>query len=447
MAAVSITQPLARACVRMPAARGMGCGLPFAPLPARPALRLRRAGGRSCVRASAHLDADSGVALAEAARHAHAALAPLLQLADGSVDAAVDAAAAAPRTGFLNGIANVLESLLSGIDDGLAKAGVPYSYGFSIIVLTLLVKAATFPLSKKQIDSTTAIQQLQPRVKELQARYANDTERLQLETARLYREANVNPLAGCLPTLATLPVFIGLYRALSNAATDGLLTDGFFWIPSLGGPVSVSAGQSGGGLTWLFPLVDGAPPVGWHDAIAYLVLPVALVISQFASQQIMQPQQQSTDPSQQQTQAILKFLPLMIGWFSLNVPSGLTLYWIVNNVITTGQTVFLRKLALANPVGVPADSPAPPTPLPAAPAPPRPSGPKPGSRFAQLKAEEQKRKGTTGGAPSLDGSVEGGDGDSEDGDAGRNGGKNGGRQRRGNGPKGVKWVEKEGEKV
>ena len=59
--------------------------------------------------------------------------------------------------------------------------------------------------------------------------YANDPERLQMETARLYKEANFNPLAGCLPTFATLPVFIGLYRALSNAAAEGLLTDGFFW--------------------------------------------------------------------------------------------------------------------------------------------------------------------------------------------------------------------------
>jgi YidC/Oxa1 family membrane protein insertase len=85
--------------------------------------------------------------------------------------------------------------------------------------------------------------------------------------------------------------------------------------------------------------VDGHPPIGWHDAISYLILPILLVISQSVSQRIMQPQQQTTDPAQQQTQAILKFLPLMIGWFSLNVPSGLTLYWITNNFLTTAQSV------------------------------------------------------------------------------------------------------------
>jgi YidC/Oxa1 family membrane protein insertase len=182
------------------------------------------------------------------------------------------------------------------------------------------------------------MQALQPRVKDLQAKFANDPERLQVETAKLYQTAGVNPLAGCLPTLATIPVFIGLYRALSNVADEGLLTEGFFWIPSLAGPTKLN-----GGLGWLSLTDGGAPPLGWHDTIAYLILPVLLVVSQFFSQKIISPPQQSTDPSQQQTQAILKFIPLMIGWFSLNVPSGLTLYWFTNNIITTAQQVYLRK--------------------------------------------------------------------------------------------------------
>lgn len=159
----------------------------------------------------------------------------------------------------------------------------------------------------------------------------------------------MNPLAGCLPTLATLPVFIGLYRALTNAASDGLLTDGFFWIPSLGGPSSMAQNTSGKGLGWLFPLVDGAPPIGWHDALSYLLLPSLLVVSQFASQKIMQPPSATPDPSAASANAILKFLPFMVGWFSLNVPSGLTLYWLVNNVLTTAQTVYLRSTVAALP--------------------------------------------------------------------------------------------------
>jgi len=78
--------------------------------------------------------------------------------------------------------------------------------------------------------------------------------------------------------------------------------------------------SQGTGLSWLFPFVDGAPPIGWHDAISYLVLPVLLVISQFVSQKIVSPA--STDPAQQQTQNILKFIPLMIGGCGGGSPWG-----------------------------------------------------------------------------------------------------------------------------
>ena len=123
------------------------------------------------------------------------------------------------------------------------------------------MKLVTFPLTKKQIEGSVNMQALQPKVKELQAMYANDPERLQMETARLYKEANFNPLAGCLPTFATLPVFIGLYRALSNASVEGLLQDGFYWIPSLGGPATIEMRNDGAGFSWLFPLVDGRRPL------------------------------------------------------------------------------------------------------------------------------------------------------------------------------------------
>lgn len=104
----------------------------------------------------------------------------------------------------------------------------------------------------------------------------------------------------------------------------------------------MAARQAGSGLAWLFPFVDGAPPIGWHDAVSYLILPVLLIISQWASQKLVTPP--NNDPAQQQTQAILGFLPLMIGWFSLNVPSGLTLYWFINNIISTSMQLYMRKI-------------------------------------------------------------------------------------------------------
>ncbi|XP_010043569.2 inner membrane protein PPF-1, chloroplastic [Eucalyptus grandis] len=283
----------------------------------------------------------------------------LYTLADAAVAAADSAAAGADPSstdvaaqksgGWFGFISDGMEFVLKVLKDGLSAVHVPYAYGFAIILLTVIVKIATLPLTKQQVESTLAMQNLQPKIKAIQQRYAGNQERIQLETSRLYRQAGVNPLAGCLPTLATIPVWIGLYQALSNVANEGLLTEGFFWIPSLGGPTTIAARQSGSGISWLFPFVDGHPPLGWSDTVAYLVLPVLLVVSQFVSMELMKPPQ-SDDPAQKNTLLVFKFLPLMIGYFSLSVPSGLSIYWFTNNVLSTAQQVWLRKLGGAKPV-------------------------------------------------------------------------------------------------
>jgi YidC/Oxa1 family membrane protein insertase len=163
---------LLRAAPRAAAVRRVAGGVPaLSALRCAPAPGRRVAPRRAPVRASASLDGLSATA-AEGVARAGASL--VAQLADATSDEAAAAAAAATlaanKTGFLGGIANALEGMLEGIDGVLAAAHVPYSYGFSIIALTLLVKVVTFPLSKKQIESTTAMQALQPRVKDLQAR-------------------------------------------------------------------------------------------------------------------------------------------------------------------------------------------------------------------------------------------------------------------------------------
>ncbi|KAI8573855.1 hypothetical protein RHMOL_Rhmol01G0307900 [Rhododendron molle] len=204
-----------------------------------------------------------------------------------------------------------------------------------------------------KVESSLAMQNLQPKIKAIQERYKGNQERIQLETSRLYRQAGVNPLAGCFPTLATIPVWIGLYQALSNIANE-----------------------------------DGHPPLGWHDTAAYLVLPVLLVASQFVSMEIMKPPQ-SDDPAQKNTLLVFKFLPLMIGYFSLSVPSGLSIYWFTNNVLSTAQQVWLKQLGGAKPVvsknasGIISAGRA------------KRSGSQPaptGDRFRQLKEEEKKKK-------------------------------------------------------
>uniref|UniRef100_A0A1D1XE12 Inner membrane protein PPF-1, chloroplastic n=1 Tax=Anthurium amnicola TaxID=1678845 RepID=A0A1D1XE12_9ARAE len=277
----------------------------------------------------------------------------LYTLGDAAVvadpSAAAASAAAEKNGGWFGFISQAMEVVLKVLKDGLTAVHVPYAYGFAIILLTVIVKVATLPLTKQQVESTLAMQNLQPKIKAIQERYAENKERIQLETSRLYKQAGVNPLAGCLPTLATIPVWIGLYQALSNVANEGLLTEGFFWIPSLGGPTTIAARQSGAGISWLVPFVDGHPPLGWSDTAAYLVLPVLLVVSQYISTELMKPPQ-TDDPAQTNSLLVLKFLPLMIGYFSLSVPSGLSIYWFTNNVLSTAQQVWLRKLGGAKPV-------------------------------------------------------------------------------------------------
>ena len=97
---------------------------------------------------------------------------------------------------------------------------------------------------------------------------------MQVQVAKLYQEAKVNPLAGCLPTLITLPVWIGLYRALSNVADEGLLTEGFFWIPSLAGPTSLAAQKA----------VSASLPSDLSLAVTLLTIATLWLFSQTKSQ-------------------------------------------------------------------------------------------------------------------------------------------------------------------
>ncbi|KAJ1469171.1 60Kd inner membrane protein-domain-containing protein [Baffinella frigidus] len=255
--------------------------------------------------------ADAQQLLADAA----AAVAP-------AADAVADVEEKQP--GLFEKFVDVVELALTTLHGGLKSAGVPGAWGISIILFTLFVKGITYPLNYKQMASTIALQELQPKVKAIQARYVNDPQKLNEMTAQLYKDEEVNPLAGCIPTIIQIPVFIGLYRSLLDLAKKDLLEESFLWIPSLQG--------------W----VDGHPALGWEATLAYLSLPVILVVTQSISQKLLQPPQ-SEDPAQAQTQQILKFLPLMIGWFSLNVPAGLGVYWVINNGLSTGQQWFIRQ--------------------------------------------------------------------------------------------------------
>lgn len=158
--------------------------------------------------------------------------------------------------------------------------------------------------------------------------------------AEVYQTNEVNPLAGCIPSLVQIPVFIGLYRAVLNLAKENALDEPFLFLPNLEGPTY--GADPAHGSDWLFKnWVDGVPSLGWDDTLAYISIPIFLTISQVISMNIMQPK--TDDPQQQQANVILKVLPFMVGWFALNVPAALGIYWVVNNIVTTATTMYVRS--------------------------------------------------------------------------------------------------------
>ena len=196
-----------------------------------------------------------------------------------------------------------------------------------------------------------AVQNLQPQIKALKERYSDEAEKgkLNAELSALYTKYGVNPLAGCFPVLVTLPVFWGLYRALINSAASGSFNVPFWWIPSLAGPTYVAFPGNSGGLSWLWPLdpVTGAPPIGWHDAGLYAALPLALVASQYVATVLLPtptPDSEEDAAKQETSKALLKVVPLFVGFFSAVNPAGLGLYWLANNVLTTATTYQLKYL-------------------------------------------------------------------------------------------------------
>jgi len=247
---------------------------------------------------------------------------------------------AAPQRmeGWLAPVSDALEKLLFSIQGQLQALGVPYSTGNAIIIVTILVKAVTFPLTKDQVVSSLNMKNLQPQIAALREKYADDEERMNVEINRAYEENNVNPLAGCGPALLTFPVLAGLYRAFNNAGVDGAFDEAWFFIPSLAGPTDTRD------LSWLLPLdSDFAPPIGWDEASLYLIFPILTTISQFVSMEVLKPEENEQTDEMKNQSVLLKLLPLFIGYISLTVPAGLALYWFWNNVFTTGIQVFLRN--------------------------------------------------------------------------------------------------------
>jgi YidC/Oxa1 family membrane protein insertase len=131
--------------------------------------------------------------------------------------------------------------------------------------------------------------------------------------------------------LVQLPIWFALYRALFQLAEEGVLDEGFFWVPSLAGPVNQYPG-----LSWLWPM---PPVVGWTVAIAFLILPILTVVTQIIVQKMTTPT--NPDPQQASMNQMMLLMPFMFGFFALQVPQGLVLYWVTSNIFSLIQQYFI----------------------------------------------------------------------------------------------------------
>jgi YidC/Oxa1 family membrane protein insertase len=181
------------------------------------------------------------------------------------------------------------------LHDLIASAGVENAYGLSIVLFTILVRILLFPVTYQQLASSQKTQALTPKIADIKAKYPDKAMQSQL-IALLYQESKVNPLAGCLPAILQIPVFLALYRSFQGLATTDTLEEPFLWIPSLAGPVYGTRSSD-----WIFKnWQDMTPNLGWHDTLAYLSIPIILILAQSLSLQLLSPK--SEDPAVQRSQ-------------------------------------------------------------------------------------------------------------------------------------------------
>jgi YidC/Oxa1 family membrane protein insertase len=195
--------------------------------------------------------------------------------------------------------------------------GFLHNYGYAIIALTILVKIVLTPLTHKSFQSMRKMQELQPHMKALQEKHKDNPQQLNKEVMELYKKHKANPLGGCLPMVLQIPIFIALYRTLSQAV-ELRGAPFIFWIQDLSAPDK------------MFENPFGLP-------FDINLLPI-LMIASMVVQQKMTP----TTVSKEQEMTML-LMPLVFGLLFYGLPSGLVLYWFVSNILTIAHQGLLRK--------------------------------------------------------------------------------------------------------
>jgi len=203
--------------------------------------------------------------------------------------------------GWFTFISKPLFAILHWLDNHIGN------WGWSIILLTLLIKLLLFPLSFKGMMSMQKLKDLAPKMKEIKEKYKDDSQKMNMKMMELYKKHGANPMGGCLPMILQIPVFFALYRVFLNA------------VELQGAPWAL----------WITDLSQKDP---------YFVLPILMGVSMWFQQRITP--NTMTDPMQQK---IFQWLPAVMTVFFVTFPAGLVLYWLVNNLFTIGQQYVINN--------------------------------------------------------------------------------------------------------
>ncbi len=249
----------------------------------------------------------------------------------------VDIRATAPEGTWQTLIVWPLARTLIGISDFLRMQGINFPWGFAIIIFTFFIRVLLLPLTYIQIRGMQGQKEIQPKLQALQKKYGKDRDRLMREQRKLYEEEGINPLSGCLPILllvVQMPILFGLYSALVALGPE-LENAAFYWIPDLGFP------EFTGGMNWITEAFQSSD---YATLAAYLVLPLLLVATQFVMTKISNPM--ATDASSPQAstmKSMSTIMTVMFGFFSLQVPAGLSLYWVTGNLLQMVQQYIMTE--------------------------------------------------------------------------------------------------------
>jgi len=205
--------------------------------------------------------------------------------------------------------------LLQGLQFFYSLSG---NYAFSIVLLTVAINLALYPLTLQSIVQMAALQKIQPKMKELQTKYKDEPQKMQKETMELYKAEKVNPLGGCLPTLLKIPFFIGLFYVLQGKEFAALISSpeanaSFFWIANLAKPDPT------------------------------YVLPVLIGLSTFWMQKSMP----NTAGNNSQMQMMTYMMPAFLTFICLRFPTGVQIYWMVSNLMAAAQQTYIQKQVIA----------------------------------------------------------------------------------------------------